>query len=83
MKYIDEISLNDPQNNIVNFSICLKIIKSFLTLKREHSDKERLLKALRKLFQSAIQLYLVDCVPYVSVLRRGVSSSFLVVDLVW
>ena len=33
--------------------------KSFLTLKREHSDKGTSLKVLQKLFQSAIQLYLV------------------------
>ena len=31
-----------------------------LTLKREHSHKERSLKVLRKLFQSAIQLHLVE-----------------------
>ena len=56
--------------------------KSFLTLKCEHSDKGRSLKVLRKLFQSAMQLYLLDCVPYLLGLSRGVSSSLLVVDLV-
>ena len=34
-------------------------------------------------YSNQLHLYLVDWVPYVSVLRRGVSSSLLVVDLVW
>ena len=85
MKYRDEICQKDLRSNIANFNICLKnsCFKSFLTLKSEHYDKERSLKVLRKLFQSAIQLCLVDCVPYVSVLRGGVSSSLFVVYLVW
>ena len=85
MKYIDEICPNDLQSNIVNFNIYLfknRCIKSFVILKHEHSDNGMSLKVLWKLFQSAIQLYLVDRIPYVSVLRKGVSSSLLVVDLV-
>ena len=52
-------------------------------MKRQHYDKWRSLKVLRKLFESAIQLHLVNCVPYASVLRRGASSSLLVVNFVW
>ena len=36
----------------------------------------------RKLFQSIMQLYLDDRVPWVSVLSRGMSKSFLAADLV-
>ena len=35
-----------------------------------------------KLFQSIMQWYLADCVPFASALTYGISRSFLVTDLV-
>ena len=75
------VSITDLQSHFVNFNICSKIVAlSFLTLKCEHSDILKVLR-MKLLFQSAIQLCLVQIAYHVSSVLRGVSSSSLLV--VW
>ena len=59
------------------------VLLAFSFVHRYIGVESRSGKLFLKLFQSFIQLYLTDCVPQICVLRRGISRSPFVLDLVW